>query len=216
LPAGTIDLGANIPYQEVEMIGTKAMLIARDDFHPALINLLLDAAREIHDEQGYFEAAGEFPGIAPVDFRVSAHADEHKRFGPSLLYRYLPFWAATYVEKAIILLLPLMVVIVPLVNFLPQFLRWRVQSRIYRWYGELTLMERDIATRKGVLPLEKWLHDLDRIERAVENNKTPAKFASEAYTLREHIGMVRRAVLQRAASTPRAEQPMPVTTSTGA
>jgi TRAP-type uncharacterized transport system substrate-binding protein len=198
LPPGTIDFGANIPGEEVEMIGTKAMLAARGDFNPALINLLLDAAREIHDEQGYFEAAGEFPAIAPVDLRVSEHASEHMRFGPSLLYRYLPFWAATYVEKAIILLLPLIVVVVPVMNFLPQFLRWRVRSRIYRWYGELTLMERDIATRQGSLPLEKWLRDLDRIERAVENNKTPAKFASEAYTLREHVGLVRRAVLARA------------------
>ena len=198
LPPGTIDFGANIPDREVEMIGTKAMLASRDDFNPALINLLLDAAREIHNEQGYFEVAGEFPGIAPVDLRVSEHAGEHMRFGPSLLYRYLPFWAATYVEKAIILLLPLIVVVVPVMNFLPQFLRWRVRSRIYRWYGELTLMERDIATREGALPLEKWLHDLDRIERAVENNKTPAKFASEAYTLREHVGLVRRAVLAKA------------------
>jgi hypothetical protein len=64
--------------------------------------------------------------------------------------------------------------------------------------------------------LEKWLHDLDRIEHAVGNTKTPAKFASEAYTLREHIGMVPRAVPERAASSPRAEQPMPVTASTGA
>ena len=119
------------------------------------------------------------------------------------MYRYLPFWAATYVEKAIILLLPLLVMVVPLVNFLPQFLRWRVRSRVYRWYGELTLMERDIATsrRKGALPLAKWLHDLDRIERAVENNKTPAKFASEAYTLREHVGLVRGAVLAKAATS---------------
>jgi len=73
-----------------------------------------------------------------------------------------------------------------------------MRSRIYRWYGELSLMERDIATHKGSLPLEKWLQDLDRIERAVENNKTPAKFASEAYTLREHVALVRRAVLARA------------------
>ena len=216
LPPGTIDFGTNIPDREVETIGTKAMLAARYDFNPALINLLLDAAREIHNEQGYFEAAGEFPGIAPVDLRVSEHAVEHMRFGPSLLYRYLPFWAATYVEKAIILLLPLIVVAVPLVNLLPQFLRWRVRSRIYRWYGELTLMERDIATRKGALPVEKWLHDLDRIERAVGNTKTPAKFASEAYTLREHIGMVRQAVLDRAAAAPGDGQPTAVTAPTGA
>ena len=61
LPAGTIDLGTIIPDRDVQMIGTKAMLVARSGLHPALINLLTDAAREIHSDQGYFEAAGEFP-----------------------------------------------------------------------------------------------------------------------------------------------------------
>ena len=95
LPAGAIDLAINLPDKDVEMIGTQAMLAARDDIHPALINMLIDAAREIHSAQGYFEAAGEFPGTAPLDLRVSPHADQHKRFGPSFLYRYLPFWLAT-------------------------------------------------------------------------------------------------------------------------
>src|SRR5438876_410442 len=97
--------------------------------HPALINLLIDAAREIHGNQGYFEAAGEFPGTAPVDLPVSPYADQHKRFGPSFLYNYLPFWVATVVERLIIVLLPLAVILVPLFNYLPQFLQWRWRSR---------------------------------------------------------------------------------------
>jgi hypothetical protein len=101
------------------------------------------------------------------------------------------------VERAIVILLPIAIVFVPLFNYLPQFLRWRVRSRVYRWYGELALLERDVATRKGTLPKEKWLADLDRIERAVAQIHTPAGFASEAYTLREHIGLVRRAVTAR-------------------
>ena len=198
LPAGTIDLAINVPDQDVETIGTKAMLVAREDFHPALINLLIDAARDIHGQQGYFEAAGEFPGTAPVDLRVSPYADQHKRFGPSFLYRYLPFWMATFVERAIIVLVPLVFILIPLANYLPQFMRWRVRSRIYRWYGELALLERDVATRKDTLPIAKWLQDLDRIQHAVEGLKTPTMYASEAYTLREHIGLVRRTVLAKA------------------
>ena len=137
LPAGTIDLSINLPDRDMQMLGTKAMLGARSGLHPALINLLIDAAREIHADQGYFEAAGEFPGTAPVDLPVSPFADQHRRFGPSFLYDYLPFWVATVVERLIILLLPLAVILVPLVNYLPKFLQWRVRSRIYRWYGEL-------------------------------------------------------------------------------
>ncbi len=48
------------------------------------------------------------------------------------------------------------------------------------------------------LPIEKWLADLDRIRRAVESIETPKAFASEAYTLREHVALVRRSVLERA------------------
>jgi len=197
LPAGTIDFAINVPDRDVQMIGTKAMLAARDGFHPALVNLLLDAARDIHSGQGAFEAAGEFPGTAPLDLRVSPYADQHKRFGPSFLHRYLPFWIATFVERAIIVMVPLIVVVVPVVSYLPDFMRWRVRSRIYRWYGELALLERDVATRKDALPIEKWLRDLDRIQLAVEGLKTPNTFASEAYTLREHIGLVRRTVLAK-------------------
>jgi TRAP transporter TAXI family solute receptor len=198
LPAGTIDLALNVPPEDVTLIGTKAMLVARPGLHPALVNLLLDAAGDIHPSQGYFENAGEFPAIAPVDVPVSDDAVRHKRFGPSVIHRLLPFWVATFVERFVILVLPLIIIMVPVVNYFPAFLRWRVRSRVYRWYGELALLERDVATRKGVLPVEKWLHDLDRIEHAVEGIRTPTSFASEAYTLREHIGLVRRAVLAKA------------------
>jgi hypothetical protein len=104
---------------------------------------------------------------------------------------------ATLLERLIVVILPLLVIIIPLINFLPQVVRWRVRSRIFRWYGELKLLERDVAGRTGPLPIAQWLADLDRIERAAENLKTPASFASEAYTLREHIGLVRRAVMAK-------------------
>ncbi len=209
LPSGTIDLAVTIPEHDVAMIGTKAMLVARAGLHPALVGLLVDAAREIHGRQGYFEAAGEFPGTAQVDIPVSPYADQHKRFGPNFLLRSLPFWLATFVEQAIILIVPLVVILIPLLNFLPQFLRWRVRSRIYRWYRKLALLERDVATRQEALPVEKWLQELDSIERAVERIRTPPSFASEAYTLREHIALVRRTVLAKArgsARTPKVDE----------
>jgi len=197
LPPGVIDLANNIPEKEVDLIGTKEMLAARDGFHPALIHLLVDAAREIHGKQGLFEEAGEFPGTTQVDLRVSTDADQHKRFGRSFLYQHLPFWVAALAERAIIILLPLAAILFPLFHYLPQFVRWHVRSRVYRWYGELALLERDIAVHTGTLPIGKWLADLERIERAVARMHTPAGFASEAYTLREHIGLVRRAIIAR-------------------
>ena len=158
----------------------------------------MDAARDVHSGKGYFEAAGEFPGIAPVDFPVSEDAERHKRFGPSFLHRYFPYWIATFIERMIIVVVPLLVILVPLINLLPQIMRWRVRSRIFRSYGELKLLERDVDARTGTLPIQQWLSDLDRIERDAEHLKTPISYASEAYTLREHIGFVRRVVMAKA------------------
>jgi len=198
LPEGAVELGQNIPAQDVTLIGTKAMLVARDGLPPALVNLLLDAAHEIHGGQGYFEAADEFPSTARVDIEVSAAAQRHKQFGPNLLHRYMPFWVATFVERLIILVVPLLVILVPLMNYLPQVMRWRLRARVYRWYGELKMLERDVAAHQGTPPTEKWLQHLDRIERAAQQIRTPVSLASEAYTLREHVALVRRAIMAKA------------------
>jgi hypothetical protein len=197
LPSGTVDLGLEIPPADVTLISTEAMLVARDDLPAAIVNLLLEAARESHSDQGYFEKPREFPNTDPIDIPVSVDADRHHRFGPSFLHRYLPFFFATFLERLVILLVPLLVVIVPLVNLLPQLLRWRIRSRVYRWYGELALLERDVASRTGELPIDEWLAKIDRIEGGAARIKTPTSYASEAYTLREHIALVRRSILAK-------------------
>lgn len=197
LPAGTIDLARNLPPSDVATIGTKAMLAARDDLHPAIINLLIDAAREIHGGQGVFETAGEFPGTARVDLPVSPYADQHRRFGPSFLYQAMPFWAAALVERLIVLLLPLLFLVFPLVNLLPRVVQWRDRSRLVRWYGRLAMLERDVATRQGDAPVDKWVQELDELSRAVAQRRMPPAFASEVFTLREHIDLVRREILAK-------------------
>src|SRR5258708_23186330 len=87
LPSGVINVAHDIPEKDVALVGTKAMLAARDGLHPALIELLVDAAHEIHRGQGLFEEAAEFPGTTRVDLRISTDAERHKHFGPKLLYR---------------------------------------------------------------------------------------------------------------------------------
>ncbi len=197
LHAGAVSFKPVLPARDVALIATEAMLAARAGLHPAIVNLLLETIRDDHDDQGFFEAPGEFPNVEQVDLPVSPDAVQHKRFGPSILYRHLPFWVATFVEWFIVIIVPLAVVVLPVLRFLPGIMRWRVRSRIYRWYGELALLERDVQVRRGSLPIEKWLEDLDRIERAAEQIRTPASYASESYTLREHISLVRRNVLAR-------------------
>ena len=198
LPAGTIDMSyRRIPAQDITMVATKAMLVARESFPSVLVAPIFDAARELHSQHGFFEAADEFPSTAPVDLAVSEDAQRHYRFGASFLHRHLPFWLATLLERLIVVVLPLLVIVIPLVNLLPRLLHWRARSRIYRWYGDLKLLERDVERRQGDLPVQEWRSHLDRIERAAKRIRTSASVASEAYTLREHINLVREAMEAR-------------------
>ena len=116
LPSGTVDFAAQIPREDVKLIATEAMLAARSDLHPALAQVLLDAAR------------------------------------------------------------------------------------IFRWYGELVLLERAIGTHAEAPRLARWRTDLDRIERAVANIRTPPNYAGEVYQLRTHVALVRRTLDARTAA----------------
>ena len=144
-----------------------------------------------------FETAGEFPGTTRVDLPVSPYADQHHRFGPSFLYQAMPFWAAALVERLIVLLVPLLFLVFPLVNLLPRVVQWRDRSRLVRWYGRLAMLERDVATRQGDAPVDQWLQELAEISRAVGQRRMPPAFASEMFTLREHIDLVRREILAK-------------------
>ena len=200
LPAGTVDLALDIPQRRRRADRHRSN--ARRTRRPGARHHRAAArsgARGPRATRAISRSRANFPNTDPVDIPVSVDADRHHRFGPSLLHRYLPFFFATFIERLIILLVPLIVVIVPLVNLLPQLLRWRMRSRIYRWYGELSLLERDVASRSGDRsdgPMARAT--LDRIEAAAARVKTPASYASEAYTLREHIALVRRSIVDKA------------------
>jgi TRAP transporter TAXI family solute receptor len=198
LPAGTIDPAADIPPAPVETIGTKVMLAARADLHPTLVNALLDAAQEIHKEQGLFEAPGQFPDTLPLDLPVSRGADQHMRFGPVYLYQVLPLWAASLVERLALVVVPLLALLIPALNYYPRFVQWRARSAIHRTYGELALLEREIGEAEGTPPLARWLAELDRLFRTADRIRVPPAYEADRHTLLGHVQFVRALALEKA------------------
>jgi hypothetical protein len=192
LPRGAIDLGKNIPAENLHLIGPTVELVARQDLHPALSDLLIGAAREVHGGPGMFRNAGEFPAPLERDFRISDDAERYYKSGTQFLYRRLPFWLASLVDRMLVILLPLLVLIVPASRLVPALYRWRVRSRVYRWYGALMAIERDMITAPSPEQHAEILRHLGEIEESVNNIKTPLSFADQLYVLREHISWVRR------------------------
>jgi hypothetical protein len=90
-----------------------------------------------------------------------------------------------------VIIVPLLVLIVPASRLVPSLYRWRVRSRIYRWYGGLMSIERDMLAAPAGGERQEILKRLDDIEESVNNLKTPLSFADQLYVLREHISWVR-------------------------
>ena len=192
LPEGAMDLAKDYPPRTLTLIGPTVELVARDDLHPALSDLLIRAAREIHGTPGMFRNAGEYPAPLARDFRISDDAERYYKSGEQFLYKRLPFWLASLVDRLLVLVLPLLVIIVPATRLAPAIYRWRIRSRIYRWYGALMAIEREMRGDRTPEQKEKVRARLDEISRAVSELRTPPSFADQLYVLRDHVAAVRR------------------------
>jgi hypothetical protein len=192
LPEGAIDFGRNYPPHDYQLVGPTVELVARPGLHPALSDLLIRAAREVHGGPGLFRDAGQFPAAEGHDFPLSDSAERYYKSGEQFLYKRLPFWLASLVDRALVVIVPLLVLIVPATRVAPFLYRWRMRSRIYRWYGALMAIERDMQSGVPAERREEFQRRLDEVDHAVNDLRTPLAFADQLYLLRGHVAMVRQ------------------------
>jgi TRAP-type uncharacterized transport system substrate-binding protein len=192
IPAGAFDLGANLPPKPMSMIAPTVELLSHADLHPALSDLLIEAALEVHGRASLLQNAGQFPTPQIHSFPISTEAARYYKSGRSFAYRYLPFWLASLFTRAAVILVPLFVVVIPGLRYLPQLYNWRIRRRIHRRYGELMALEREALA--GNMS-EEWravlLERVDEIERATIKVKMPGSHAEALYALRQHLRFVR-------------------------
>ncbi len=191
LPEGSIDFGKNIPTHDLTLVGPTVELIARSGLHPALSDLLLETAREVHGRPNLFQHSGEFPAPLEHEFRISPEAHRFYKSGKGFLYRSLPFRLASLVNRILVVFVPLLVVMIPGLRLIPVLYRWRIELRFYRWYRALLVLEQGLVAKLGAVKTEELLANLDSIEKAVNKMKVPVSFADQFYELRGHIRFVR-------------------------
>lgn len=198
LPEGMVDFDANLPRQTVDLVAPAATLAAREDFDSALIDLLLQAAEEVHGEGDYFAKRGEFPSADYLELPLSPDADRFFKYGPPFLQRYLPFWLATMVDRLKVMLLPLLVLLIPMFKLVPPTLRWKTRRKIIRWYRQLR--EIDLEIEADAADIDKLTAEIDTIEREVSRIAVPLGYANQLYDLRVHIALIRDRLRRKSAA----------------
>lgn len=191
LPMGVADLAANRPPEDVTLVAAKANLVVRKDLHPALQYLLIQAAVEVHGRPGIFQSAGQFPAAEEIDLPLSPEARSYYERGSPLLQRHLPFWMAEIVHSVLLALIPLVGILYPLWSGLPRLYEWQMRHRVYRLYGELKWIERELHETRDDERRRNLVRQLDELEERVFRMRMPNYYTNLGYTFRLHIQTLR-------------------------
>jgi len=109
---------------------------------------------------------------------------------------------AALIGKLIILLIPVIGVLYPMMRFLPRLYDWAMRSKVLRIYGELRLLEDEIARAGGKTDRNALTARLDNLEKEANHLRMPLAYASMLYTVRDHIGLVREALNKERSGPP--------------
>jgi TRAP transporter TAXI family solute receptor len=198
LPEGASDLSRNVPNTRVDLVAPTAVLISREDTHSAAVLLAAMAAQETHRGATLLSDPGDFPEETAAELPISSTASHYFRNGPTFLKRVLPFWASSFVERAIIVLVPMLALLFPIIRATPPLYRWRIRSRIYRWYAELREIDAILTDESDEPAWQNQRERLAELEREAQSVTVPLSYMEEFYNLRLHIDYLRRR-LDRAA-----------------
>ena len=165
LPQGVINFGGSVPLTDVSLVGTTNAVIVRKDLHPQIIYLLLQAMVEEHKKAGLFERAEEFPAPLDSEFVVAESAIDFYKNGSSFLYRSLPFWMVTHVQRLIAVLLAAAAIVIPIFNFAPKLYQGFLQSRMRKLYRRLRVIENEMETHLTEDQMAALRSDFENIVR---------------------------------------------------
>ncbi|MDR6387044.1 TAXI family TRAP transporter solute-binding subunit [Paraburkholderia caribensis] len=188
------------PQTDVTLLAATALLVAKDTLHPALVYLLLDAARTAHAGEDYFTPLGTFPNLNTDEFPVSSESERYFKSGRPFLQRYLPFWLASFVERRLLILVPFLAVLIGLVQALPRILESRVKKRFVVWYRELKALEDEIwiTAQPSAEQLSQWHNELESIDAQASQIRVPTRYLHDVYVLKQAISVVRQRISRAA------------------
>lgn len=190
LSEGGIDLQKNIPAKETKLLAKTAFLAANGDIPARLERLILRKAKEIHAQQGVFEAFNEFPNQENLEIPIGQDAKRYLEHGDSFLEKIFPYHIAQQIDRFKLLIIPILTLLIPFAKGAFPLFRWTIRRKIYKWYNKVGLLDKGIQT----LSQEKLIENKQELEQLLiqvqEETNVPLSYMNEYYNLMLHIDMI--------------------------
>jgi uncharacterized protein len=199
VPEGLLDLRNNIPAENVTLLSPSAMLIAREDINPRVVELVLKVAQAVHSPGSLIDPPLKFPTLEGVDVPVNEAADTYLTSGESFLSRNLPYRALRWVLLLKLLILPLVAIWVPLLRIAPMIATWRKNRWLKRYYARLRDVEERLATAQLPNELRDAINELEALRGEVQAvaRKLPLQQQQDVYHWRLHVSLILNEAVER-------------------
>jgi TRAP-type uncharacterized transport system substrate-binding protein len=194
IPEGSLNLPRNEPPQTIQTIAPTTNLVIDPNMHPAIQLLFLQAAEKVNSGRSFFASYGEFPAYKDSVIEESEVAKRFYENGAPGFMEYMPFWLAEFLNRMVILLLPMAAFAYPILKSMPAYRLRRVRSRLNEVYGALKLFEQELEKDYDPTQHDAYLIRLDDLDKRAQKLRVPSAVVSEYYTLRTTIDFVRNLI----------------------
>lgn len=193
LPRASTSVVDDLPRTDVTLLAATALLVSKDTLHPALVYLLLDAAHAVHGGEDYFTPLGTFPNLKTDEFPISDESVRYFKSGQPFLYRSLPFWLASVIERRLLILVPFAALLIGLLQALPRLLEARMKKRLVVWYREIKALEDEVwsSSEPTRSQIAQWSEEIENIDANASRIRIPYRYFQDVYALKQAIGVVR-------------------------
>jgi hypothetical protein len=181
------------------MVATSLTLVVQKDLHPALQLLFLMAIDHLGDSRDqFFAKPGEFPSYKDTSIPLAPIAKQYFSNGPPTSLQYLPFWAASFIDRIWFFVLGSLAIIYPLYRLIPNYRTTLGQLKVNDAYDMLHATQLRFAQAQTQEEFNQVMKDFLQLQREIEN-WIPKLNIPAYYGLLRPIELIKKIALERQA-----------------
>ncbi|WP_435137924.1 TAXI family TRAP transporter solute-binding subunit [Pseudopelagicola sp. nBUS_19] len=194
LPKGSVSLFPVVPPEPQRMLALESRLVINPNLHPALINRLTMAAKELHSARDIITGPNTFPTVVGTAINVNTVSQQLIQKGPSTWHQWLPYWMAAQVNRLLLLTLPVLLLLVPMLRLFPSMYAYFMGWRVWQHYPKIRQIEDELRHKQDAISLSEMDSHLIDMDTRIASLNLPAAYRQAAYQARMHIDLVRKRI----------------------
>jgi len=197
IPRGAFTTSPVYPPTDINMVSTSLTLVVEKDLHPALQLLFLMAVDHLGDSRDqFFARPDEFPSYKDPSIPLAPIAKNYFMHGEPTSLKYLPFWAASFIDRIWFFILGSLAIVYPVYRLIPNYRTTLGRLKVEDAYELLHLIQQQFAQVQTQEAFDLVMQNFIELQREIEA-WIPKLNIPAYYALLRPIEVVKKVALER-------------------